>query len=142
MHATADDLLANVRDVPPRKVADGMTPGGCTYEQAFTAEHGGTIDAPSIAAGPDGRPRPLDRLIRPPSSSTCRTPANATLIIRSPSTICSRGSARRLCRRIDPAPPHRLLGALARRVARLGTAERGEATVWLHFPGLHPDAAR
>jgi kynurenine formamidase len=132
------------------KVAEGMTPGGYYYaaNNIFTAEHGGThLDAPlHFAQGHQAVDEiPLDRLIAPAlvidvveqsekqadyqvTAEDFRNwerehgsiPANAILLIRT-------GFSRRWP---DAA-------------RYLGTAERGaDAVAKLHFPGLHPDAAR
>jgi kynurenine formamidase len=132
------------------KVADGVTPGGYYYaaNNFFTSEHGGThIDAPlHFAAGHQAVDEiPLDRLMAPAvvvdvagqseSSADYQVsvadlqgwehehgpiPAAAILLIRT-------GYSRRWP---DAA-------------RYLGTAERGpDAVAKLHFPGLHPDAAR
>lgn len=132
------------------KVADGETPGGYYYaaNNFFTAEHGGThLDAP-IHFARDAQTVdeiPLDRFfgqaaivdvtgradadadyritvddIRQAEQGDGAIPANAILLLRT-------GFSRRW-----------------RDAARyLGTAERGaQAVPKLHFPGLHPDAAR
>jgi kynurenine formamidase len=132
------------------KVADGITPGGYYYaaNNVCTAEHGGThLDAPlHFAEGHQAVDQiPLERLVAPavvvdvvPQSErdadyqvTAQDlqdwerehgsiPANAILLIRT-------GFSRRWP---DAA-------------RYLGTAERGpDAAARLHFPGLHPDAAR
>jgi len=132
------------------KVSDGITPGGYYYaaNNFFAAEHGGThIDAPlHFAQGHQSVDQiPLDRLIAPAvvvdvvAASEKQTdylvtaedlqqwerahgqiPANAILLIRT-------GFSKRW----------------PDAVKYLGTAERGaEGATKLHFPGLHPDAAR
>jgi kynurenine formamidase len=131
-------------------VAQGVTPGGYYYaaNNFFTSEHGGThLDAPvHFAEGKQTVDRiPIDRLVGPAvvidvtdraereadyqvtvadiEQAEARDggiPANAILLIRT-------GFSRRWP---DAA-------------RYLGTAERGAAAVAkLHFPGLHPDAAR
>ncbi len=132
------------------KVADGMTPAGYYYaaNNFFTSEHGGThLDAPVHFA--QGRQAvdavPLERLIGKAIvidvSERARTnpdyqvtvddftawekqhgqiPADAIVLLRTGFAQYWPDAAR-----------------------YLGTAERGEAAVAkLHFPGLHPDAAR
>ena len=132
------------------KVADGMTPGGYYYaaNNFSTAEHGGThLDAPvHFAAGRHPVDQiPLDRLIGPAividvvdaansnpdyqvttddflkwESAHRQIPSNAIVLLRTGFST-----------RWPDAQKY------------LGTAERGEAAVpKLHFPGLHPDAAK
>jgi len=132
------------------KVADGVTPGGYYYaaNNFFTSEHGGThLDAPlHFAQGHQAVDEiPLDRLVAPAivvdvvkqserqadyqvtledfqswEREHGAIPANAILLVRT-------GFSRRWP---DAA-------------RYLGTAERGpDAVAKLHFPGLHPDAAR
>jgi kynurenine formamidase len=131
-------------------VADGVTPQGFYYasNNLFTSEHGGThIDSPVHFA--EGRQTvdqiPLDRLVatavvvdvtaqaaKDPDyqvgvadltaweAEHMRIPDDAVLLLRT-------GFSARW-----PDP-----------VRYLGTAERGDTGVaQLHFPGLHPDAAR
>jgi kynurenine formamidase len=132
------------------KVSEGITPGGYYYaaNNLFTSEHGGThIDAPIHFA--QGKPTvdriPLDRLVgtavvvdvadraerdrdyqvttadlQQEEQKNGEIPRGAIVVIRT-------GFSKRWP---DAA-------------AYLGTDERGEAAVAkLHFPGLHPDAAR
>jgi kynurenine formamidase len=132
------------------KVADGVTEGGYYYaaNNFFAAEHGGThLDAPlHFAAGRQAVDQvPIERLLgdaividvsaaseRDPDyqvgvddferweAEHGRIPADAIVLLRT-------GFSRRWP---DAA-------------RYLGTAERGAAAVAdLHFPGLHPDAAR
>jgi kynurenine formamidase len=132
------------------KVADGVTPAGYYYaaNNFFTSEHGGThIDAPvhfaqghqSVDAIPlqnlVGRAIVIDVTEAAARSADYQIgvedfqrweqqhgqiPADAIVLLRT-------GFARHW-----PDP-----------VRYLGTAERGEAAVAkLHFPGLHPDAAK
>jgi kynurenine formamidase len=132
------------------KVADGMTPGGYYYaaNNFSTAEHGGThLDAPvHFAAGRNPVDQiPLDRLIgsaividvveaagRSPDyqvttedflkweSAHGQIPSSAIVLLRTGFSTRWPDAAK-----------------------YLGTAERGEAAVpKLHFPGLHPDAAK
>lgn len=131
------------------KVADGMTPGGYYYaaNNFSAAEHGGThLDAPRHFA--EGRQTadqvPLDRLVGPAvvvdvtaassdadyqvsvadlegwEASHGRLPDGVILLLRTGFSSRWPDAAR-----------------------YLGTSERGqEAVAKLHFPGLHPDAAR
>jgi kynurenine formamidase len=132
------------------KVADGMTPGGYYYaaNNFRTAEHGGThLDAPvHFAAGKhavDGIP--LDQLIGPAvvMDVVAKCEANADYLV----TVADLAAFER---RHGPVASGSILlirtGFSTRwpDAARyLGTAERGPAAVpKLHFPGLHPDAAR
>ncbi len=131
-------------------VADGITAGGYYYaaNNVFTSEHGGThVDAPvHFAQGRQTVDRiPVQRLVGPAvvvdvTAAAARNPdyqvtvaeieqaeardgaipANAILVIRSG-----------FSRRWPDAAKY------------LGTAERGaDAVSRLHFPGLHPNAAR
>jgi kynurenine formamidase len=133
-----------------RKDAEGVTPAGYYYaaNSLFTSEHGGThIDAPIHFA--QGRQTvdaiPLDRLIGP------------AIVIDV--TLQSDGSADYQVTTEDFARFEQEHGAIpddsivlirtgfSRRwpdAARyLGTATRGEdGAKQLHFPGLHPDAAK
>lgn len=132
------------------KVADGMTPGGFYYasNDFFSSEHGGThIDAPLHFA--EGRHAvdeiPLDRLV-----------GDALVVDVSESS--SGNADYQVTRddllrweqqhgRIEATSILLLRTGFSRRwpdaASYLGTAERGEAAVpKLHFPGLHPDAAR
>jgi kynurenine formamidase len=132
------------------KVADGMTPGGYYYgaNNFFTAEHGGThIDAPvHFAKGHQSVDMiPLDRLIGPAIVIDVREASNA-----SPDYQVTVADFERAERENGPIPRDAIVllrtGFSTRwpDAARyLGTAERGQdAVAKLHFPGLHPDAAR
>ena len=132
------------------RVSEGMTPAGYYYaaNNLFTAEHGGThIDAPIHFAA--GRPTvdqiPLERLFGPAivvdvaaqsdadadhqvttadllrwESEHGEIPAGAIVLIRTGFSMRWPDAAR-----------------------YLGTSERGvDGVANLHFPGLHPDAAR
>src|SRR5262245_37304367 len=132
------------------KVADGVTPAGYYYasNNFFTSEHGGThMDAPvHFAQGRQSADEvPLERLIGPAlvidvTDASSRNadyqvtvddfqkweqqngtiPSDAILLIRTGFSRTWPDAAK-----------------------YLGTAERGEAAVAkLHFPGLHPDAAK
>lgn len=132
------------------KVADGVTPGGYYYaaNNVFTAEHGGThIDAPlHFAAGHQAVDEiPLDRLV-----------ARAVVVDvveqceRQPDYQITSDDLQRWERGHGSIPSDVIVlfrTGFSRRwpdAARyLGTAERGaDAVAKLHFPGLHPDAAR
>ena len=132
------------------RVSEGVTPAGYYYaaNNVFTAEHGGThIDAPIHFAA--GRPTvdqiPLKRLLGPAvvvdvvrqseadadyqvtiedlqrwESERGEIPADAIVLVRTGFSLRWPDASR-----------------------YLGTSERGAAGVEkLHFPGLHPDAAR
>ena len=133
-----------------RKDADGVTPAGYYYasNSFFTSEHGGThLDAPVHFA--EGRQSvdeiPLQRFFGPAVvvDVTTQSGGNADYQI----TI---GDLTRTEREHGPIAADAIVllrtGYSSRwpDAARyLGTAERGEAAVpKLHFPGLHPDAAR
>ena len=132
------------------KVADGVTPAGYYYaaNNFFTSEHGGThLDAPLHFA--QGRQAvdeiPLERLV-----------GSAIVVDVSPAADAnadyqvSVGDFERWERqhgRISDEAIVLLRTGFARHwpdaAEYLGTAERGEAAVTkLHFPGLHPDAAK
>jgi kynurenine formamidase len=132
------------------KVADGDTPGGYYYSanNFSTAEHGGThLDAPvHFARGAqavDGIP--LDRFFGPAVviDVTDKAAASADYLITT--ADIEHGE-----RQHGAMPEGAILlfrtGFSSRwpdAAKYLGTAERGQAAVpKLHFPGLHPDAAR
>jgi kynurenine formamidase len=132
------------------KVAEGVTPAGYFYaaNNFFTAEHGGThLDAPlHFAGGAQAVDQiPLDRFIGPAVivDVAAQAEQNADYQV-------SVDDVQRAEREAGPIPPDTIVlirTGFSRRwpdAARyLGTAERGEAAVAkLHFPGLHPDAAR
>jgi kynurenine formamidase len=132
------------------KIADGVTPGGYYYaaNNLFTAEHGGThLDAPvHFAKGAHAADQvPLDRLFGAAVvvDVTAASEANADYQV----TV---DDLQRAEQAGGPIPADAILlirTGFSRRwpdaAAYLGTAERGEAAVAkLHFPGLHPDAAR
>jgi kynurenine formamidase len=132
------------------RVSEGVTPAGYYYaaNNLFTAEHGGThIDAPIHFAA--GRPTvdqiPLDRLFGPAVvvDVAARSDADADYQVTTVDLLrweSERGAI--------PAGAILLLrtGFSLRwpdAVRYLGTAQRGaEGVERLHFPGLHPDAAR
>lgn len=132
------------------KVADGVTPAGFYYaaNNFFTAEHGGThLDAPvHFAEGRHAADQvPLDRLVGQAIviDVTSSAEANADYQITA-------DDLQRWEQEHGQIPPDSILllrTGFSRRwpdAGRyLGTAERGaEAVAKLHFPGVHPDAAR
>jgi kynurenine formamidase len=132
------------------RVADGITEGGYYYaaNNFFTSEHGGThLDAPvHFAQGRSAVDRvPLDRLMGRVVVVDLTAQAD-----RNPDYQISTDDLRNWEQRHGPIPADALLllrtGFSSRwpDAARyLGTAERGQQAVpKLHFPGLHPDAAR
>jgi kynurenine formamidase len=133
-----------------RKDAEGMTPAGYYYtaNSLFTSEHGGThIDAPIHFA--QGRQTvdaiPLDRLIGPAVviDVTAQSEANADYQV----TTEDVARFEREHGVISDDAIVLIRTDFSRRwpdAARyLGTATRGEeGAKQLHFPGLHPDAAR
>jgi kynurenine formamidase len=131
-------------------VAAGMTPGGYYYaaNNFATSEHGGThLDSPvHFAQGKATVDQiPLDRLVGPAVviDVTSQSDANADYLI----TVADIAAAEK---QDGPIPANAILllrTGFSRRwpdaAKYLGTAERGEAGVAkLHFPGLHPDAAK
>ena len=134
-----------------QKVAEGMTDNGYFYaaNDFTTSEHGGThIDAPVHFA--QGRRTvdqiPLERSDRRRGArSMCPARPQPIPTIRCTEAISSNGR---------PAMGGFRAGAIVLlrtgfgrfwpdAVKYLGTADRGaEAVARLHFPGLHPDAAR
>jgi kynurenine formamidase len=133
-----------------RKDADGITPAGYYYasNSVFTSEHGGThIDAPIHFA--QGRQTvdaiPLERLVGPAVviDVTAQSDRNADYQI-------TNDDVARFEREHGAIPANALVllrTGFSRRwpdaVRYLGTATRGDEGVkQLHFPGLHPDAAR
>ena len=131
-------------------VSAGMTPAGYYYaaNNFSTSEHGGThLDAPiHFAEGKSTVDRiALSRLIGPAVviDVTSQSDANADYLI----TIADIEAAEK---QDGPMPTNAILllrTGFSRRwpdaAKYLGTAERGEAAVAnLHFPGLHPDAAK
>jgi kynurenine formamidase len=132
------------------KVADGVTPAGYYYasNNFFTSEHGGThIDAPvHFAQGHQSVDQiPLDHLIGRAivvdvSEASSRTADYQVSVDDFQRWEAAHGQI-----------PSDAIVLLRTGFARhwpdaaryLGTAERGEAAVAkLHFPGLHPDAAK
>jgi kynurenine formamidase len=131
------------------KVADGVTPAGYYYaaNNFSTAEHGGThIDSPvHFAQGAQTVDQiPLDRLVGPVVivDVVAQSERNADYQVTIDDVMRAEEEG--------PIPSDAIVlirTGFSRRwpdAARyLGTAARGEAGVSnLHFPGLHPDAAR
>jgi kynurenine formamidase len=132
------------------KVADGITPAGYYYaaNNFFTAEHGGThIDAPiHFSEGAQSVDQiPVDRYFGPAVVVDAVEASE-----RDPDYQVTTDDLLRSERDFGEIPPDAIVvirTGFSRRwpdAARyLGTAERGEAAAtMLHFPGLHPDAAR
>ena len=132
------------------KVADGVTPGGYYYaaNNFFSSEHGGThLDAPvHFAQGAQSVERvPLERLFG--EAYVIDVVAQAAANADHQVTVEDIAAAERVQGPIPPSAIVLLRTGFSARwpdAARyLGTAERGEAAATkLHFPGLHPDAAR
>ena len=131
-------------------VSAGMTPGGYYYaaNNFSTSEHGGThLDSPiHFAEGKSTVDRiALDRLVGPAVviDVTSQSDANADYLI----TVADIEAAEK---QDGPIPANAIVllrTGFSHRwpdaAKYLGTAERGEAAVAnLHFPGLHPDAAK
>ena len=132
------------------KVADGVTPAGYYYaaNNVFTSEHGGThLDAPlHFARDAQAVDQiPLDRLVGPAIVVDAVEQSE-----RNPDYQVSVDDFLRAEREAGPIPADVIVlvrTGFSRRwpdAARyLGTAERGpDAVGLLHFPGVHPDAAR
>jgi len=133
-----------------RKDAEGMTPAGYYYaaNSIFTSEHGGThIDAPiHFAQGHQTVDKiPLERLIGPAVviDVTNESDGNADY------QVTTEDFAR--FEREHGAIPDKTIVLIRTGFSRrwpdamryLGTATRGEeGAKLLHFPGLHPDAAK
>ena len=132
------------------KVAEGMTPDGYYYaaNNFFTSEHGGThLDAPvHFAKGAQTVDQiPLDRFFGEAYvvDVVARADAGADYQV----TADDIQQAERAQGQIPAGAIVLLRTGFSRRwpdaVRYLGTAQRGaEAVKQLHFPGLHPDAAR
>jgi kynurenine formamidase len=133
-----------------RKDAEGVTPGGYYYaaNSLFTSEHGGThLDAPIHFA--EGRQTvdeiPLDRLIGPALviDVSAQSDRNADYQVTT-------ADIERFEREHGVIPDEAIVllrTGFSRRwpdaAKYLGTATRGEdGAKQLHFPGLHPDAAK
>lgn len=133
-----------------RKDADGITEGGYYYaaNSFCTAEHGGThLDAPvHFAEGAQTADEiPLERLVGPAVviDVSAASDGNADYLV----TVEDLERFEREHGRIGPDSLLLIRTGFSQRwpdAARyLGTAARGpEAVADLHFPGLHPDAAR
>jgi len=132
------------------KTFDGVTPQGFYYasNNFFTAEHGGThVDAPvHFARGAHSVDQiPLDRFLGPAVVVDVVEQAD-----RDPDYQVTVEDLLRVEARDGPIPREGILlirTGFSRRwpdaATYLGTAERGaDAVRDLHFPGLHPDAAR
>src|SRR6186713_1553634 len=132
------------------KVSDGITPGGYYYaaNNFFAAEHGGThIDAPlHFAKGHQSVDQiPLDRLIAPAVVIDVVSASEKQV-----DYLVTAEDLQRWERTHGQIPASAILlirTGFSKRwpdaVRYLGTAERGaDAATKLHFPGLHPDAAR
>ncbi|MBM3819576.1 MAG: cyclase family protein [Acidimicrobiia bacterium] len=132
------------------KVSEGTTPAGYYYaaNNFFTSEHGGThLDAPvHFAQGAQSVDQvPLDRFLGPAVVIDVVESSDANADYQVTADDIQR--AEREQGEIPAGSIVLLRTGFSRRwpdAARyLGTAERGEAGVRnLHFPGLHPDAAR
>jgi kynurenine formamidase len=132
------------------KVADGVTPQGYYYaaNNFATSEHGGThIDAPvHFAQGHRSVDQiPLDQLVGEAIVIDVTTVSTAQPDYRV--TTDDLAAWERANGEIPPAAIVLIRTGYSRfwpDAARyLGTAERGDAAVAkLHFPGLHPDAAK
>jgi kynurenine formamidase len=133
-----------------RKDAEGVTPAGYYYaaNSLFTSEHGGThIDAPvHFAQGHQTVDRiPLDRLVGPAVVIDVTTQSDGN-----PDYQVTSEDVARFEREHGAIPDDAIVllrTGFSRRwpdAARyLGTATRGEeGAKQLHFPGLHPDAAK
>jgi len=132
------------------RVAEGVTPGGYYYaaNNFSTAEHGGThLDAPvHFAQGRDTADRvPLERLLGAgvllDVSEKCERDADYQISVE------DFAAWEREHGRLPDGSILLLRTGFGRRWpdrrAYMGTDERGpEAVAKLHFPGLHPDAAR
>ena len=132
------------------KVADGVTPAGFYYaaNNFFTSEHGGThLDAPvHFSQGAQAVDQiPLDRFFGEAYVVDVVAQATASADHQVSVEDIQRAEAAQ-----GPIPANAIVllrTGFSNRwpdAARyLGTAERGDAAVQkLHFPGLHPDAAR
>ena len=132
------------------KVADGVTPAGFYYaaNNFFTAEHGGThLDAPiHFAQGRHAADQiPLDRLIGQAVVIDVASASKANADYQITAADLQRWEQQH--GQIPADAMVLLRTGFSQRwpdAARyLGTAERGtEAVAKLHFPGLHPAAAR
>jgi len=131
-------------------VAEGITAGGYYYaaNNFFTSEHGGThIDSPvHFAQGGQTVDRiPLDRLVGPAVVIDVTDRADREVDYQVTTSDIQQAEAR------DGEIPANAIVLIRTGFSRrwpdaaryLGTSERGtDAVAKLHFPGLHPDAAR
>jgi kynurenine formamidase len=132
------------------QVAAGMTPSGYYYtaNNFSTAEHGGThIDAPiHFAAGRQTVDRiPLNRLMAPAAvlDVSAASAGNVDYQVTVQDLQRWEGTNGELPRGIILLLRTGFSARWPDAARYLGTAERGGAAVAkLHFPGLHPDAAR
>ena len=132
------------------KVAEGMTPGGYYYaaNNFFTSEHGGThLDSPvHFAQGKLTVDRlPLDRLVG--QAVVIDVSDRVDRDVDYQVTVADIQQAESRDGEIPPDAIVLIRTGFSRRWPDadryLGTAERGpDAVAKLHFPGLHPDAAR
>ena len=132
------------------RVAEGLTAGGYYYaaNNFFTAEHGGThLDAPIHFAA--GRPTvdrvPLDRLMGPAVvvDVTAASEQDADYLVSVEDLVRSEDDEGRIPEGAIVLLRTGFSGRWPDAIRYLGTARRGEqAVAELHFPGLHPDAAR
>jgi kynurenine formamidase len=132
------------------KTADGVTPQGYYYasNNFFTAEHGGThLDAPlHFSRGAQAVSEiPLERFLGPAVivDVVAQADANRDYLV----TVDDLQRAERDEGAIPDDAILLIRTGFSRKwpdaAAYLGTAERGaEAVRNLHFPGIHPDAAR
>jgi kynurenine formamidase len=132
------------------KTADGVTPQGYYYasNNFFTAEHGGThLDAPLhfSQGGQAVSEIPLERFLGPAVivDVVAQADANRDYLV----TVDDLQRAERDEGAIPEDAILLIRTGFSRKwpdaAAYLGTAERGaEAVRNLHFPGIHPDAAR
>jgi kynurenine formamidase len=131
-------------------VADGVTPAGYYYaaNTFATSEHGGThLDAPRhFAAGRWAADQiPLERLVG--AAAVVDVAAQASGAADYQVTAADLQAWESSHGRLPDGVILLLRTGFSSRwpdaASYLGTAERGEAAVpMLHFPGLHPDAAR
>jgi kynurenine formamidase len=132
------------------KVTEGITPGGYYYaaNNFFTSEHGGThIDSPvHFAQGKQTVDQlPLSRLMGPAVVIDVTDQADRNADYQVTAADIQQAEARD--GQIQPESIVLIRTGFSRRwpdrARYLGTAERGpDAVAKLHFPGLHPDAAR
>ena len=133
------------------KVADGMTPDGYYYaaNNFFTSEHGGThLDAPVHFAqgGADGGPDSARAARRRALvvDVAAKADANPDYQVTTDDIQQAETAARTDSRGRDRPAADRILAPLAgcRALPRHGASAAPAPSPKLHFPGLHPDAAR